>query len=210
MLWNGQKILIADDNELLRQTLGEFFSLYGFQVLEAPDGDTALDLALHNHPFFSILDFHMPGMDGRQVLSALLNHGFPCLQDEGRPVLPCILISAAATPEEIKSAFDKGAFRFLNKPLSPKDLLTAVQALEQRFQAEQSAEEPQALLPPFQGWGGCSGLPVPALGPQLPIPSPSSFPEANFEELIALLRKCRKAGERKEEEGKEGKQRDKR
>ena len=194
MLWNGQKILIADDNELLRQTLGEFFSLYGFRVLEAPDGSTALDLALNNHPFFSILDFHMPGMGGLQVLSALLSEGFPCLQEEGRPVLPCIMISAAATPEEVKGAFDTGAFRFLNKPFSPESLLAAVRALEERFQADQEGE-PQALLPLFQGWGGCSGLPVPALGPQLPVPSPE-FPETTFEQLIALLKKCKQSKEK--------------
>ncbi len=201
MLWNGQQILIADDNEPLRRTLGEFFSLYGFQVLEAPDGGTALDLALNNHPFFSILDVHMPGMDGLQVLSNLLSEGFPCLQEDGRPVLPCIMISAAATPEEIKGAFDTGAFRFLNKPFSPESLLVAVRALEERFQAEQEGDS-KALLPFFQGWGGCSGLPIPIPGPQLPIPSPE-FSKTTFEQLIALLKKCKQSREKGETQDKE-------
>ncbi|MCB9891327.1 MAG: response regulator [Planctomycetes bacterium] len=120
-----QRILVADDDDGLRDALGELFARLGFQVLEAADGHAALRVWREANPLLSILDVHMPGLTGIQVLEALhrMRSG----------PLPCILVSAEATDRERDAALAFGAFDFLSKPFDIDRLLTRVDELCRTF-----------------------------------------------------------------------------
>ena len=140
----NHRILIADDDDTLRETLGELLSRLGFGILEAQDGPTALDLFRKENPAFTILDFHMPGMTGLEVLETLRREAqeeggpeFPLLQLDTPghvgPRSPFIFLSAEADQREQDAAMAAGAFRFLNKPISVENLFASVTDLMQVF-----------------------------------------------------------------------------
>lgn len=62
-----KKVLIAEDEEPIRVALGQVLTEQGITALEAPDGQTALDLALEEHPDLIVLDILMPRMHGMDV-----------------------------------------------------------------------------------------------------------------------------------------------
>lgn len=67
----GPSVLIAEDEEFLRKILSQSFRDAGFTVLEAVNGQEALNLALANKPSVSILDIMMPEMDGMETLKKI-------------------------------------------------------------------------------------------------------------------------------------------
>jgi CheY-like chemotaxis protein len=71
----GVPVLIVDDDELLRPTLRMLLEEEGYQVFEAPDGKPALErLRESADSMVVVLDYNMPGMDGRQLLEAIAQH----------------------------------------------------------------------------------------------------------------------------------------
>ena len=64
----GKLVIVAEDDELLRNLYERKFSMAGFRILTAENGDIALKLLEENTPDLLILDINMPGMDGFQVL----------------------------------------------------------------------------------------------------------------------------------------------
>ncbi len=121
------RILVADDDDGLRDALGELFARLGFQVLEAADGHAALRVVREADPLLSILDLHMPGLTGIQVLEAL--------RTMRSGPLPCILVSAEASETERDTALAIGAFDFLTKPFQVEQLLARVNELCRIFAA---------------------------------------------------------------------------
>ncbi|MAE75531.1 MAG: hypothetical protein CMJ85_01525 [Planctomycetes bacterium] len=151
------KILLADDDDALRTALGEFLSRLGFGVIEAVDGPSALATALGNRIDFSILDVHMPGMTGLEILTELREAR---CRDAGP--LPCILISAAASQSERRAALQRGAFRFLSKPFAVDSLVECVGELLRTFDPGPSGERMIARLAcGLSGTQESSGLPAP-------------------------------------------------
>jgi CheY-like chemotaxis protein len=130
-----RRILIADDDDALRETLGEILDRLGFQVLQAGDGMDALELMRREQPELSILDLHMPRMTGLEVLEAYREELLERVRSRrgARPAgaLPFILVSAEASPEEQCDALGLGAFRFLEKPFSVDQILASLWELYQ-------------------------------------------------------------------------------
>ena len=117
-----QKILTVDDEALNREILADYLSIAGFEVIEADDGDTALQmLAAHPDVDAIVLDRMMPRMDGMKVLSTLKNT--PHLRD-----VPVIIQTAAASSEQIVEGIRAGAYYYLTKPYEDIILLGIISA----------------------------------------------------------------------------------
>ncbi len=117
-----QKILIVDDEKLVRWSLRQKCQEWGYHVLEAEDGGTALRIAHNESPDVVLLDVRLPDMNGLEVLERLKQAG------EARAV---ILITANPQLDDAKAAIKLGAYDFIGKPLDFDELSVTIQnALE--------------------------------------------------------------------------------
>jgi len=95
-----KKILIAEDEEGIRIALAEELRNQGLEVIEAEDGQKALDMALANHPDSIILDFIMPKMHGKDVLKKLL-------MDDWGSAVPVIILTNYTIDVEVKKMVEE-------------------------------------------------------------------------------------------------------
>ncbi|MFH1598304.1 MAG: response regulator [Patescibacteria group bacterium] len=104
-----KKILIADDEEGLRLALADTFTEEGFDAIQAPDGQAALDLALANHPDLVILDFVMPKMHGKDVLKNLMS-------DDWGAKVPILFLTNYSVDEQVKNTIaSKDHLEYMDK-----------------------------------------------------------------------------------------------
>lgn len=118
-----KKILVADDEELIRRLVSDFLVQEGYEPLLAVDGDEALSI-FEKHPdtALMILDIMMPGTDGWEV----------CRKVREVSQIPIIMLSARSTEFDQLTAFDAGADDYVTKPCSPSVLMKRVAALLRR------------------------------------------------------------------------------
>jgi len=109
------QILIADDRASSRELLRLVLERAGYEVIEAEDGQVALERARANPPDLILLDLQMPVMDGYQVLAALRSE--PRFQ-----TLPILALTASAMRGDRERILDAGFTDYLAKPAGP-DLL---------------------------------------------------------------------------------------
>lgn len=109
------QILIADDRASSRELLHLVLERAGYEVIEAEDGQVALERARANPPDLILLDLQMPVMDGYQVLAALRSE--PRFQ-----TLPILALTASAMRGDRERILDAGFTDYLAKPAGP-DLL---------------------------------------------------------------------------------------
>ncbi|MFW6323668.1 MAG: sigma-54-dependent transcriptional regulator [Desulfovibrionales bacterium] len=115
-------VLIVDDEAGIRFSLRGVLEDDGYTVLDAETGEDALKVIEEQEPSLLFLDIWLPGMDGLAVLEKI-NSSFP--------LLPVIMISGHGNIETAVTAIKKGAFDFIEKPLSlEKVLITTKKALE--------------------------------------------------------------------------------
>ena len=110
-------ILIADDDDDLRQALAQLLELEGFTIAGAPDGLAALELAHQVAYDLILLDVKMPGLDGLEVLAALRDL---------RPQMPIIMMSGQTGRNTVANALRAGACDFILKPFDDEFVLLAV------------------------------------------------------------------------------------
>lgn len=103
-----KKILIVDDEKDMREILGNKFSVEGFSVFLAKDGEEGLKLAFKNHPSAILLDIAMPNMDGIQVLKNLRN-------DNWGNKVPIILLTNISDINKIEEARKLGIQEYMLK-----------------------------------------------------------------------------------------------
>jgi len=113
------RILVTDDNSDYRQTILEFLEFEGFALLEAADGQTALELAKSRQPDLILCDVDMPGMDGFAVLTALKTA--PTTAN-----IPFVLVTGRADVASVKRGKELGATAYLVKPINPTELLATI------------------------------------------------------------------------------------
>ena len=118
------RVLIAEDDAIIRMDLREMLVEEGYDVLEAGDGQTAVDLARASAPDLVILDIKMPVMDG--LAAARL------IGDER--IAPVLILTAFSQRELVEQAAEAGAMAYLVKPFQKQDLLPAIQIAKGRYQ----------------------------------------------------------------------------
>src|ERR1700756_2750095 len=118
----SEKILIVDDERLVRWSLRQKCEEWGYHVVEAEAGEPGLKLAQHESPDLVLLDVRMPDMSGLEVLDQLKKNG------DARAV---IMITADPQLDDVKAALKLGAYDFVGKPLDFEELhVTIKNALE--------------------------------------------------------------------------------
>ena len=115
----SQKILIVDDSALSRRTLRRILESAGYEVVEADDGMTALELYFLEKPSLVLLDLVMKGMYGLDVLVKLR---------EMDPNALVVVASADIQSSTRKMVDEAGALAFINKPFVSEQVIAAVEA----------------------------------------------------------------------------------
>jgi DNA-binding response OmpR family regulator len=114
-------VLVADDDPDILALVRFRLERDGYEVLSAPDGETALDLALARPPDLAVLDVMMPRLDGYEVTRRLREHG-------PTTTIPIILLTARVQEPDLERGFEAGADDYFTKPFSPQALGERVQA----------------------------------------------------------------------------------
>jgi response regulator NasT len=120
----GLRVVIAEDEALIRLDLREMLSEEGFEVVgEAADGEQAVALANELKPDLVICDIKMPKMDGITAAA----------QIAGNRIAPVVMLTAFSQRDLIERARDAGAMAYLVKPFEKRDLLPAIEMAVSRF-----------------------------------------------------------------------------
>jgi two-component system phosphate regulon response regulator PhoB len=114
-------VLVADDDPDILALVRLRLERDGYEVLSAPDGETALDLALARTPDLALLDVMMPRLDGYEVARRLRRHG-------PTTAIPIILLTARVQEPDVELGIEAGADDYVTKPFSPQALGARVQA----------------------------------------------------------------------------------
>jgi CheY-like chemotaxis protein len=117
-----QVIVVADDDDDVRELIRFRLSRAGYQVEAGRDGEEALDLILGRRPALAVLDVRMPKLDGYEVTRRLR-------RDQGLSRMPVILLTASVQEGAATMSFEAGANEHMMKPFSPHDLLVRVRSM---------------------------------------------------------------------------------
>lgn len=112
------KVLLVEDDRVLRQALGDTLEIGGFAYQAVGSAEEALEAVVDDAFSLVVSDVNMPGMDGHQLLSQLRRQ---------QPQLPVLLMTAHAAVERAVEAMRQGAADYLVKPFEPKALLSLVE-----------------------------------------------------------------------------------
>ena len=124
----GYKILIADDDVNVHQSLNAYFKREGYQILSAFDGEEALMLAKNTRPDMILLDIMMPKKDGLMV----------CREIRRESNVPIIMLTAKAEEFDKLLGLELGADDYLVKPFDSKELMARIKAVMRRFANSQT------------------------------------------------------------------------
>jgi DNA-binding response OmpR family regulator len=116
------KILVADDDRDLRSILAFAFKQAGYLVVEASDGEEALERFNAEEPDLVVLDVNMPRLDGFEV----------CRKLRSESDVPILMLTVRGQEEDVVRGLDSGADDYMAKPFSPQTLLARVRALLRR------------------------------------------------------------------------------
>ena len=117
------KILVVDDESRMRKLVKDFLTKKNFQVLEAGNGEEAMDIFYEEKDIaLIILDVMMPKMDGWQVCREVRNYS----------KVPIIMLTARSDERDELLGFDLGVDEYISKPFSPKILVARVEAILRR------------------------------------------------------------------------------
>lgn len=113
-------VLIIEDNDDIRESTREILELTGYQVYEAPEGKTGVELALKHLPDVILCDIMMPELDGFGVL-------FMLSKNQQTATIPFIFLTAKAERADMRKAMELGADDYLTKPFDDIELLNAIE-----------------------------------------------------------------------------------
>lgn len=119
------KVLVVDDESRMRKLVHDFLAKQGYTVLEAEDGEQAIDVFFdekNKDIALVILDVMMPKMDGWQVVKEIRQYS----------KVPIIMLTAKSEERDELMGFDLGVDEYISKPFSPKILVARVEAILRR------------------------------------------------------------------------------
>lgn len=127
------KILVVDDESRMRKLVGDFLHMKNYDVIEAADGEEAVNIFYENQNEISliILDVMMPKMDGWAV----------CKEIRTYSKVPIIMLTARGDEKDELMGFSNGADEYITKPFSPQILVARVEAVLRRSQANEDEND---------------------------------------------------------------------
>lgn len=125
------RILVVDDEDMVREVIARYLERDGFRVDTAADGHRAMALLEERTPDLAVLDIMLPGIDGLELLRACRRAGS----------LPVILLTARGEEVDRILGLELGADDYVVKPFSPRELVARVRSVLRRAQA---ARDPTA------------------------------------------------------------------
>ena len=128
------RILIVDDEPNLRHTVGYNLRREGYEVVQVPDGETALTAAQSQPPDLVVLDLMLPGIDGLEV----------CRRLRQGSAVPILMLTARDTEIDRVVGLEVGADDYLAKPFSMRELMARVKAILRRADLDRAAQQPVA------------------------------------------------------------------
>ncbi len=123
------KVLVVDDEARMRKLVKDFLTIKGFSVIEAEDGENAVDIFFKQKDIaLVILDVMMPKMDGWEVCKAIRQYSQTTI----------IMLTARGEERDELKGFELGVDEYISKPFSPKILVARVEAILRRSNAAAS------------------------------------------------------------------------
>lgn len=119
----GARVLVADDDRAIRDSLARVLDLEGYQPCTVADGAAALESVRTERPDLLVLDLMMPSVDGLTVCRVLRSEG---------DRLPILMLTARTETSDRVAGLDAGADDYLPKPFDPAELLARIRALLRR------------------------------------------------------------------------------
>ena len=117
------KILVVDDEARMRKLVKDFLSVKGYKVIEAADGEKAIDIFMEQKDIkLVLLDVMMPKMDGFETLKLIRQYSN----------IPVIMLTARSEERDELQGFNLGVDEYITKPFSPKILVARVEAILRR------------------------------------------------------------------------------
>jgi DNA-binding response OmpR family regulator len=116
------RVLVVDDEPMVREVLVRYLAREGFDVEEAADGPSALDRAVDAPPDLVLLDLMLPGLDGYEVFRQLRE----------RSTAPVIMLTARGEETDRIVGLELGADDYVTKPFSPREVVARVRAVLRR------------------------------------------------------------------------------
>lgn len=135
------KILIVDDEPLIREVIKEYCALENYEVIEAENGVEALEKIKTNDIDIIVLDIMMPKLDGFSTLKEI----------KQIKNIPVILLSARKEEFDKLMGFDLGSDDYMTKPFSPKELIARIKAILKRTNKETDEYIYKTLKIDFKG-----------------------------------------------------------
>ena len=126
MIMDAVKVLMVDDEARMRKLVKDFLTIKGYKVIEAEDGEQAVDIFFKEKDIgLVILDVMMPKMDGWEVCRTIRRYSR----------VPIIMLTARSEERDELQGFDLGVDEYITKPFSPKILVARIEAILRRGSA---------------------------------------------------------------------------
>lgn len=119
-----QKILIVEDDQMIRNLIKIYLQKEGYEVVEADDGEVAKSVFLNEHPCLIVLDLMLPKVSGEQLCE--------WVKEQGRNEVSIIMLSAKVQTADKIHGLRLGADDYMTKPFDPEELVAHIEAVLRR------------------------------------------------------------------------------
>lgn len=115
-----KRILIVDDEEVIRELAKDLLENKGYQVLTAPDGRKGVEIAKSQKPDLIIMDVNMPRLNGFQALHEIK-------KDKKTMSIPVFMLTTRNSEDDMRQGMEEYADKYLPKPFTPQKLLQEIE-----------------------------------------------------------------------------------